>query len=82
MRDSDERPARRIADLSEAIQQGKTHSLHNKLPATSSLDRAIEIIEMNGLLAIKAHIIKNGASHRARRPGRTLPNYLDLIFSD
>ena len=67
----------------ETIQQGKLIHFTANFQATSSLDRAIEIVEMNGLLAIKAHIIKNGCGHIALDGLDELyRNYLDLVFSE
>jgi len=67
----------------EIIQQGKLIHFTTNFQATSSLDRAIEIVEMNGLLAIKAHIIKNGCGHIALDGLDELyRNYLDLVFSE
>ncbi len=50
--------------------------------ATSPIDRAIEIIENGGLLAIKAHSLKNSSSHIALDGLDELyRNYLDLLFA-
>lgn len=50
--------------------------------ATSEIDRAFEIIGHGGLLAIKAHIIKNAYGHIALDGLDVLyRNYLDVLFS-
>lgn len=50
--------------------------------ATCPVDRAIEIVECGGLLAIKAHIIKNASGHIALDGMDELyRNYLDLLFA-
>ena len=50
--------------------------------ATSEIDRAFEIISHGGLLAIKAHIIKNANGHIALDALDLLyRNYLDVLFS-
>jgi len=50
--------------------------------ATSEIDRAFEIIGHGGLLAIKAHIIKNANGHIALDGLDLLyRNYLDVLFS-
>ena len=50
--------------------------------ATSPIDRACEIIECGGLLAIKAHAVKNALGHVALDGLDALyRNYLDLLFT-
>jgi len=50
--------------------------------ATSEIDRAFDIIEHGGLLAIKAHIIKNANGHVALDGMDLLyRNYLDVLLS-
>ncbi len=67
----------------ERIQQGRLLHFTTNFQATSPLDRAIEIIELNGLLAIKAHIIKNACGHIALDGMDTLyRNYLDLVLAE
>lgn len=67
----------------QRIQQGKLLHFTTNFQATLPLDRAIQIIEMNGLLSIKAHIIKNGCGHIALDGMDELyRNYLDLVFSE
>lgn len=49
--------------------------------ATCEIDRALEIIDCGGLLAIKAHIIKNANGHIALDGMDLLyRNYLDILF--
>jgi hypothetical protein len=51
--------------------------------ATSPLERALEVIEAGGLLAVKAHIIKNALGHIALDGvDQTYFNYLDVLFSE
>lgn len=51
--------------------------------ATSKLERALAIIDAGGLLALKAHIIKNACGHIALDGvDQTYFNYLDLLFSE
>ncbi|MGH7558960.1 MAG: DUF2334 domain-containing protein [Gemmatimonadota bacterium] len=51
--------------------------------ATSDLERACRILDNGGLLAIKAHIIKNALGHVALDGVDALYcNYLDLLFSE
>jgi hypothetical protein len=51
--------------------------------ATSPIERALDIVENNGLLAIKAHIIKNCCGHIALDGMDELyRNYLDVLFSE
>jgi hypothetical protein len=50
--------------------------------ATSTIERAHQIIEAGGLLAVKAHIIKHCMGHTALDGIDDLyRNYLDLLFS-
>ncbi|MDT5062512.1 MAG: hypothetical protein QOH63_2971 [Acidobacteriota bacterium] len=60
------------------------HLLHitSNFQATSTIERAIQIIENGGLLAIKAHAVKNALGHIALDGLDELyRNYLDLIFT-
>jgi predicted deacetylase len=67
----------------ERIQQGRLIHFTANFQATSPMDRAIQIVEMNGLLAIKAHIVKNACGHIALDGLDELyRNYLDLVFSE
>lgn len=51
--------------------------------ATSPLERALAIIDAGGLLAVKAHIIKNACGYIALDGvDPTYCNYLDLLFSE
>lgn len=50
--------------------------------ATSPIDRAITIIENGGLLAIKAHIVKNALGYISHDGlDEVYRNYLDLLFT-
>jgi predicted deacetylase len=54
----------------------------NNFQATSDYQRAKEIIEHGGLLAIKAHVVKNAMGHIALDGLDELyRNYLDLLFT-
>jgi hypothetical protein len=67
----------------ERFQQGRLIHFTTNFQATSPMDRAIQIVEMNGLLAIKAHIVKNACGHIALDGLDELyRNYLDLVFSE
>ncbi len=62
--------------------QGLLHFTTN-FQATSPIERALAIIESGGLLAIKAHIIKNARGHIALDGvDQTYFNYLDVLFSE
>lgn len=51
--------------------------------ATSPIERALAIIDAGGLLAVKAHIIKNACGHIALDGiDQTYCNYLDLLFGE
>lgn len=51
--------------------------------ATSAVERAVQVIEQGGLLAIKAHIIKDAFGHIALDGvDQTYFNYLDLLFGE
>lgn len=51
--------------------------------ATSPLERALAVIDAGGLLAVKAHIIKNAYGHIALDGvDQTYLNYLDLLFGE
>lgn len=65
----------------ERICGGRLLHFTSNFQATSSLDRAINIVENGGLLAIKAHIIKNCCGHIALDGMDELyRNYLDVLF--
>ena len=64
------------------IHNNKLVHISSNFQATSSFDRAISIIENGGLLAIKAHIIKNGLGHVSYDGlDEIYRNYLDLLFT-
>lgn len=51
--------------------------------ATSPVDRAMDILEAGGVLAVKAHIIKNALGHVAKDGVDELyMNYLDAVFRE
>jgi len=63
------------------IQDGKLIHFTSNFQATTPIERAIEIIEHGGLLAIKAHIVKSALGHVALDGIDALYcNYLDLLF--
>ena len=66
----------------ELICDGRLLHFTSNFQATSDYDRARQIIEHGGLLAIKAHIVKNAMGHVAL-DGLDEPyrNYLDFIFA-
>jgi len=64
------------------VLDGRLLHFTSNFQATSEIDRAREIIEHNGLLAIKAHIVKNAAGHVALDGLDLLyRNYLDALFT-
>jgi hypothetical protein len=66
----------------ERIRAGQLLHLTSNFQATSTIDRAHEIIEHGGLLAIKAHAVKTILGYTALDGLDELyRNYLDLIFT-
>jgi len=66
----------------ELICGGQLLHLTSNFQATCAIDRAVAIIEQGGLLAIKAHIVKNACGHIALDGLDELyRNYLDLLFT-
>lgn len=66
----------------EPIFNGKLLHFTSNFQATNKIERALEIIENGGLLAIKAHIIKNSSGYIALDGlDESYRNYLDRIFS-
>jgi hypothetical protein len=64
------------------ILDGRLLHFTSNFQATSEIDRAREIIDHNGLLAVKAHIVKNAAGHVALDGLDLLyRNYLDALFT-
>jgi hypothetical protein len=67
----------------ESLQGGQLLHFSSNFQATSPIERAFEIIENNGLVAIKAHIIKNTYGHIMLDGMDDLyRNYLDLVFTE
>lgn len=67
----------------EWLLDGQLLHFTSNFQATSPIERAFEIIENGGLVAIKAHIIKDTCGH-VMLDGMDLlyRNYLDLVFSE
>ncbi len=66
----------------ERIANGKLIHLPANFNATRSIDRAIEIIEHNGLLSIKAHVAKSLAGHILYDGvDEVYMNYLDTLLT-
>ena len=66
----------------QLVQNDQLVHLTSNFQATSPIERSIEIIERGGLVAIKAHIVKNALGHIALDGIDELYcNYLDLLFS-
>jgi hypothetical protein len=64
------------------IQDGKLLHFTSNFQATTPIERALEIIECGGLLAIKGHIVKSALGHVALDGIDALYcNYLDLLFN-
>lgn len=67
----------------EWLQGGQLLHFASNFQATSPIERAFEIVENGGLLAIKAHIIKNTCGHiMLDGMDELYRNYLDLVFSE
>ena len=66
----------------ERLTSGLVHFTSN-FQATSPIERAHEIVEHGGLLAIKAHIVKTAMGHIALDGvDRVYMNYLDRVISE
>jgi Uncharacterized protein conserved in bacteria (DUF2334) len=66
----------------QLIQNGRLLHITSNFQATSSIDRAIDIIECGGLLCIKAHIVKSALCQTALDGIDELyRNYLDVLFT-
>jgi hypothetical protein len=66
----------------ESICEGRLLHITSNFQATSTVDRALEIIEHGGLLSIKAHAAKHHHGYTALDGMDELyRNYLDLIFT-
>ena len=66
----------------QLVHAGRLVHICSNFQATSPIDRALAIIESGGLLAIKAHIIKNALGHTMLDGlDETYRNYLDLVFT-
>jgi len=64
------------------ICNGQLLHFTSNFQATTSFDRARDIIDCRGLLAIKSHIVKNALGHVAQDGMDELyRNYLDLLFT-
>jgi hypothetical protein len=64
------------------VHNDKLLHIPSNFSATSSIDRAISIIENGGLLAIKAHIVKSALGHISLDGlDEIYRNYLDLLFT-
>jgi hypothetical protein len=66
----------------ESICRGRLLHVTSNFQATSTVDRALEIIEHGGLLSIKAHAAKHHYGHTALDGMDELyRNYLDMVFT-
>jgi hypothetical protein len=66
----------------ESICHGRLIHMSSNFQATSDIDRALNIANAGGLLAVKAHIIKNAMGHVALDGMDAIyRNYLDTLFS-
>jgi hypothetical protein len=66
----------------EWIAGGRLLHLPSNFQATSPIDRAVELIEVGGLVSIKAHIIKSAHGHVALDGvDAVYMNYLDVLLS-
>lgn len=65
----------------ELLLDGSLVHLATNFQATSEVDRARQIIELGGVVAIKGHIVKRGLGHIALDGiDQLYRNYLDLLF--
>ncbi|HTC52652.1 MAG TPA: DUF2334 domain-containing protein [Steroidobacteraceae bacterium] len=66
----------------QTVGSGRLVHLPCNFQATSAVERAVEILEMGGLLHIKAHIFKTDGRHvMADGLDELYCNYLDLLFT-
>jgi hypothetical protein len=66
----------------QLIHAGKLVCFSSNFHATSPIDRATAIIENGGLLAIKAHIVKNALGYVSNDGlDATYRNYLDIVLT-
>jgi hypothetical protein len=67
----------------EWLLEGQLLHFASNFQATSPIERAFEIIENGGLVAIKAHIIKNTCGHiMLDGMDELYRNYLDMVFAE
>jgi len=65
------------------IHDGRVVQFTHNFQATSRIERALDIIRVRGLLAIKAHVFKTGRGHTMLDGLDDLYcNYLDMLFSE
>jgi predicted deacetylase len=65
----------------ELLMNGRLVHITTNFQATCQVDRALELLDCNGLLAIKAHIAKDAGGHVAADGLDELyRNYLDVLF--
>lgn len=66
----------------ELVRAGRLLHVTSNFQATCPVERAVEIVERGGLLAVKAHAVKNALGHVALDGLDELYcNYLDLLFT-
>lgn len=66
----------------EWIADGRLVHVPANFQATSTLERAVELVECGGLVSIKAHIVKNAHGHIALDGvDPAYMNYLDLVLT-
>jgi hypothetical protein len=67
----------------EPIYKGRILHIPTNFQATTSIDRALEIVRDHGVVCVKAHIVKDALSHVALDGMDLLyRNYLDVLFSE
>jgi hypothetical protein len=67
----------------QMLPDAKLIHFSNNFQATSPIERAVEIIELGGIVAVKGHIVKKAFNHIALDGIDALYcNYLDLLFSE
>jgi hypothetical protein len=66
----------------EIVEGGRLVHLPTNFQATSPVDRALEIVELGGLLGVKAHVVKTAFGHVSSDGlDDQYRNYLDALFT-
>ncbi len=66
----------------QRVADGRMVHIPTNFQASSTIDRAFEILDLGGLLSVKAHIVKNAMGYIALDGLDSLyANYLDVLFT-